>query len=71
MRWSIASLRCGVWVSDLMLRRGISNASAVACARREAKRNSIVVALSDTIASVPLAWGLGWALKWMSIRNEE
>ena len=71
VRWSIASLRCGVWVSDLMLRRGISNTSAVAWVRREAKRNSIVVASSDTIASVPRAWGLVWALKCISIRNEE
>ena len=71
VRWSIARRRCGVWVSDFMLRRGISNTSAVACARREAKRSSRVVASSDTIASVPRALGLVWALKWMSIRNEE
>ena len=63
VRWSIARRWCGVWVSDLMLRSGISNASAVAWARRVAKRNSIVVASSLTIASVPLAWGLVWALK--------
>ena len=50
-----------------MLLRGMPSASAVVCARREANFNSIVVALSLTIASVPLAWGLGWALKWMSI----
>ena len=71
VRWSIARRRCGVWVSDFMLRRGISNTSAVACARREAKRSSRVVASSDTIASVPRALGLVWALKWRSIRNEE
>ena len=58
VKCNIARRRCGVSDSDLMLRRGISNASAVVCARREANLNSIVVASSDTIASVPLAWGL-------------
>ena len=59
VRWSIARRRCGVWLSDFMLLSGISNASAVVCARREANLNSIVVASSLTIASVPRAWGLG------------
>ena len=67
VRWSIARRRCGVSDSDLMLLRGMFRTSAVAWARREANLNSIVVASSLTIASVPRAWGLGWALKWMSI----
>ena len=67
VRWSIARRWCGVSDSDLMLLRGMPSASAVVCARREANWSSSVVASSDTIASVPLAWGLGWALKWMSM----
>ena len=67
VRWSIARRWCGVWLSDFMLLSGMFRASAVAWTRREANLNSIVVASSLTIASVPRAWGLGWALKWMSI----
>ena len=50
-----------------MLLSGMFRASAVAWVRREANLNSIVVVSSLTIASVPRAWGLVWALKWMSI----
>jgi hypothetical protein len=43
----------------------------VVCARREANRSSSVVASSATIASVPRALGLEWALKWRSITKSE
>ncbi len=67
VRCNIANLLCGVSDSDFMHRRGMSRALEVVCARREANRSSSFVASSATIASVPRALGLEWALKWRSI----